>query len=337
MRSYGKELGLTRRPEVTLRTIIGGLIVVLLVATGGCADAQPNFTNEPTVPASAQATTPNSSVTAPPSPLPVDATDVEVVYASSAYPLPWDQGEYGPLWGDLDADAPIINRLLRAIEGGTPVEVVEVNEDGESIWTSYSSLVINLRFRNGTTWSVQQLIRCDLTSEGRKTNCLAVPDQWELLHRNEIVASTALAEWFQRVEEYMPSVEHYALPKQIHLGEPLSISGAGYDNGDRVELSIEFIDQSKLPLGEVSLDHGSFRWDGEFPKRAPTGYALVSMQVFEGTEEVGGLTVSTTVVRSTAAGATTPSRTPVEAEYSAADLARECRQNNLVQITIALI
>ena len=46
-----------------------------------------------------------------------------------AYPLPWDQGEYDPLWGDLDADAPIINRLLRAIEGGMPVEAVEVDVD----------------------------------------------------------------------------------------------------------------------------------------------------------------------------------------------------------------
>ena len=85
-----------------------------------------------------------------------------------------------------------------------------------------------------------------------------------------------------------------------------SISGAGYHEGDRVELSIEFIDQSKLPLGEAPLDHGAFRWDGEFPKTAPTGYAIVSMRVFEGAEEVGGLSVSTTVARSTAAGATAP-------------------------------
>ena len=208
------------------------------------------------------------------------------------------------------------------MEGGAPVEVGEVNEDGESKWTSYSSLVINLRLRTGTIWSVRQLISCDLTPEGGKTNCLPVPDHWELLHRNELVVSTALTEWFQRVEEYMPSVEHYALPEQIHLGEPISISGAGYHEGDRVELSIEFIDQSKLHLGEVSLDHGAFRWDGEFPKTAPTGYALVSMQVFEGTEEVGGLTVSTTVARSTAVGAPTPSPTQAEAAYSAADLAR---------------
>ena len=253
--------------------------------------------------------------------MPADATDVEVVYASSAYPLRWDQGEYDPLWGDLDADAPIIDRLLRAIEGGTPVEEVDVVVDEKPSWT-LSKLVMNLRFRDGTTWSVRQLIRCDLTSEESKTNCLPVPDHWELLHRNEVVVSTALTEWFQRVREYMPSVEHYGLADQIRLGEPFSISGAGYHEGDRVELSIEFIDQSKLPLGEVPLDHGAFRWNGEFPKTAPTGYAIVSMRVFEGAEEVGGLTVSTTVTRSTAAGATTPSPTPAEAEYSAADLAR---------------
>ena len=321
MRLHSKRTGMQRGLRVWTRTILGGLVVLLVVAVAGCADAEPNATGESTVSASAQVATPTPPVAAPPSPVPADATDVEVVYASPpAYPLRWDQGEYDPLWGDLDADAPIIDRLLRAIEGGTPVEIAEMDE--EPIWTSYSSLVMNLRFRNGTTWSVRQAIGCDLTSEGRKTNCLPVPDHWELLHRNEVVVSTALTEWFQRVREYMPSVEHYALPDQVRLGEPFAISGAAYHEGDRVELSIEFIDQSKLPLGEVPLDHGAFRWDGEFPKAAPTGYAIVSMRVFEGTEEVGGLTVSTTVARSTAEDATPPSPTTTEAGYSEADLAR---------------
>ena len=197
-----------------------------------------------------------------------------------------------------------------------------MNVDEKPIWTSYSSLVMNLRFRNGTIWSVQQLIRCDLTSEGKKTKCLAVPDHWELLHRNEVVVSTALTEWFERVQEYMPKVEDYEVPDPITMGEPFTISGAGYHEGDRVELSIKFSDERVMPLGEVPLDHGAFRWNGEFPKTSPTGYAIVSMRVFEGAEEVGGLTVSTTVTRSTAAGATTPSPTPAEAKYSAADLAR---------------
>ena len=316
---------MTNRRRAATLCVIWPLLVLLmaavvLAAVAGCTDAESNTTGEPAVPISAQVATPTPSVTAPPSPAPADATDVEVVYASPARPLPWDQGEYAPLWGDTDADAPIIDRLLRAIAGGTPVEIVEIDE--ERIWTWYSSLVINLRFRNGTTWSVRTAIRCDLTSEGRRTHCLPVPDHWELLHRNEVVASTALTEWFQRVREYMPSVEHYALPDQIRLGEPFVISGAGYHEGDRVELNIEFIDQSKVPLGEAPVDHGAFRWEGEFPKTAPTGYAIVSMRVFEGTEKVGGLTVSTTVARSTAADATTPSLTPSAAEYSAADLAR---------------
>ena len=293
----------------------------MMVAVAGCADAEPKSTGVLRVPTSAQVATPSPSVTAPPSPMPADATDVDVVYASRERQPPFlFPGEYDPLWGDLDADALIIDRLLRAIEGGTPAETVEMDE--EPTWASYSSLAMNLRFRNGTTWSVRQLIRCDLTSEGKKTNCLAVPDHWELLHRNGVVVSTALTEWFERVEEYMPSVEHYGVPDQIRLGEPFAISGAGYHEGDRVELSIEFIDQSKLSLGEGPLDHGAFRWDGEFPKTAPTGYAIVSMPVFEGAEEVGGLSVSTTVTRSTAAGATTPSPTSAETEYSAADLAR---------------
>ena len=308
MRLHSKGTGMKRRLGAWTRTIVVGLAALLMLSVAGCADAEPDATGEPAVSTSAQVATPTPSVTAPPSPAPAVATAVEVVYASPAYPLPWDQGEYDPLWGDLDADAPIIDRLLRAIAGATPVEIMEVDDD--RIWTWYSSFVINLRFRNSTTWSVRTAIRCDLTLEGRKTHCLPVPDHWELLHRNEVVVSTALTEWFQQVREYMPSVEQYALPDHIRLGEPFVISGAGYHEGDRVELSIEFIDQSKLPLGEAPVDHGTFRWEGEFPKTAPTGYAIVSMRVFDGTEKVGGLTVSTTVARSTAADATTPSPTP---------------------------
>ena len=283
--------------------IIGGLSVLLMLAVAACNDAEPNATGEPTVPSSAQVATPKPSVTAPPSPLPVAATDVETVYVSLAYPLPWDQGEYDPLWGDLDADAPIINRLLRAIEDGMPVEAVEVDE--KPIWTSYSSLVMNLRFRNGTTWSVRQLIRCDLTSEGKKTNCLAVPDHWELLHRNEVVVSTALTEWFERVQEYMPT-EYYEVPDPITMGEPFTISGAGYHEGDRVELSIKFSDEHVMPLGEVPLDHGAFRWEGEIPETAPSGLANFTMQVLDGTEVVWGITIeSVTVAAPTGGGAAT--------------------------------
>ena len=192
----GKELGLRRRPEVALRTIMGGLVLLLLVGMGGCSGVQPNTANEATASTSPHMATPQPTVISPSSPVPIDAKDIEVVYSSSAGPIRWDQGEFGPLWGDLDADARIINRLLRAIAGGAPAEMTAVNEDRVSTWNSYSSLVINLRFRNGTTWSVQQLKKCDLTSEGRKTNCLPVPDHWELLHHNEVVVSTALTEWF---------------------------------------------------------------------------------------------------------------------------------------------
>ena len=328
MRFHGRELGLGRRLGVTTRTIIGVLLVLLVVAAVACEDAEPNATVEPTLPG----------------PL-VEVTDVEVVYASRERQPPFLlTGDYDPLWGDLDTDVPIIEKLLNSIVMGTPVDLkagtgaskreivtmktgwggdeVEIEAFDGRTWLSDRSMAINIAFRDGTIWSVRQVIGCDVISEGRVNNCLAVPDHWELLHHKGVVVSTALTEWFERVEEYMPSVEHYGVPDQIRLGEPLSISGAGYHEGDRVELSIEFIDQSMLPLGEVPLDHGAFRWDGEFPETAATGYAIVSMRVFEGTEEVGGLTVSTTVTRSTAAGATTPSPTPAETEYSAADLAR---------------
>ena len=331
--------------RVWTRTIIGGLVVLLMVAVAGCADAEPKSTGVPRVPTSAQVATPSPSLTAPPSPMPADAPDVDVVYASRERQPPFlFPGDYDPIWGDLDTDVPIIEKLLNSIVMGTPVdlkagtgaskrEIVTIKTgwggeeeeieafDGRT-WLSDRSMAINIAFRDRTIWSVRQVIGCEIISEGRVNNCLPVPDHWELLHRNGVVVSTALTEWFERVEEYMPSVEHYGVPDRIRLGEPFSISGAGYHEGDRVELSIEFIDQSKLPLGEVPLDHGAFRWNGEFPKTAPSGYAIVSMRVFEGAEEVGGLTVSTTVTRSTAAGATTPSPTPAEAEYSAADLAR---------------
>ena len=88
------------------RTIVGGLVVLLMVAVAACNDAEPNATVEPTVPSSAQVATPKPSVTTSPSLLPVAATDVDVVYASPAYPLPWDRGEYDPLWGDLVLSQP---------------------------------------------------------------------------------------------------------------------------------------------------------------------------------------------------------------------------------------
>ena len=314
MRFPGEESGLGRRLGVTTRTVIAGLVVLLMVAVAACNDAEPNATVEPTVPSSAQVATPKPSVTTLPSP-PVDATDVEVVYASPAYPQPWGPGEYDPLWGDLDADAPIIDRLLRAIEGGTPVEMVGVVKMAEELtWAPHSNLVMNLRFRDGTTWSVRQLIRCDLTSEGKKTNCLILADHWEVLPRNEVVVSTALTEWFERVQEYMPTVKYYEVPDPIILGEPLAISGAGYHEGDRVELSIKFSDESVMPLGEVSLDHGAFRWDGEIPTTAPSGPASFTMQVMEGAQRVWGATISSvTIATPTAAGATT--ELPVDATW----------------------
>ena len=83
--------------------------------------------------------------------------------------------------------------------------------DGRT-WLSDRSMAINIAFRDRTIWSVRQVIGCDVISEGRVNNCLPVPDHWELLHRNGVVVSTALTEWFERVEEYMPSVEHYGVP-----------------------------------------------------------------------------------------------------------------------------
>ena len=275
MRFHSKNIGLIQRSGLSALSITGGLLLLLLVAAVACEDAEPQPTAKPTLPV----------------PL-VDATDVEVVYAFPAYPQPWGPGEYDPLWGDLDADAPIIDRLLRAIESGTPVEMVGVVKMEEELtWAPHSNLVMNLRFRDGTTWSVRHAIRCDLTSEGKKTNCLILADHWEVLPRNEVVVSTALTEWFERVQEYMPTVKYYEVPDPITLGEPFAISGAGHHEGDRVELSIEFIDESVMSLGDVPLDHGAFHWEGEIPETAHPGLVNITMRGFEGTERARGTSI----------------------------------------------
>ena len=131
--------------------------------------------------------------------------------------------------------------------------------------------------------------------------------------------STALTGWFERAHEYMPRVEYFEiLPEPIALSEWFAISGGGFHEGERVELSIEFSDESVLPLGEVPLEHGAFRWEGGIPEPAPMGPAKVSMQVLDSTEVVWGVTRSTDVAAPTARSVTTP---PADEEYSAADLA----------------
>ena len=301
MRLHGKELRLGRRLGVTTRTIIGGLAVLLMLTVVACNDAETQPTVEPTLPV----------------PL-VEAADVEVVYASQERQPPLlFPGRYDPLWGDLDADAPIIDRLLGAMADGTAVQM-----DEELIGASVRSLTMNVRFRNGTTWSVRQVRRCELTPEERKTNCLPVPDHWQLLHRNDVVVSTALTEWFERAQEYMPRVERFEiLPDPISLSERFTISGGGFHEGERVELSIEFSDGSVLQLGNVSLDHGAFSWEGGTRETAPSGPAKISKRVMDGTEVVWSETRSTAVAVPTARSTTTPPQTLVEAEYSIGELA----------------
>ena len=83
---------------------IGGLLVLLTLAAAGC-DAEP------------------ADKVAPTSPLTVDPTEVNVVYASRERQPPiLFPGDYGPLWADLDTDAPIIDDLLSSIAAGTPVD-----------------------------------------------------------------------------------------------------------------------------------------------------------------------------------------------------------------------
>ena len=284
-----------RRGPIDLKLgVIGGLLVLLTLPAGGCG-------TEP-----AATVVPESQVT-------VDLTEVKVVYASRERQPPFlFPGDYGPLWAYLDTDAPIIDELLSSIAAGTPVdpragasnrEVVTIRTgwgmeeedievfDGRT-WRSGHSLAINVAFRDDTTWSVRQVMGCDVLPEGRLTNCRPVPDHFELLHRDGVVVSTPLTEWFGRIDEYMLPVERLEFDDPIPLGEPFTITGGGFHEGNRVVLSIELSDGSDLPLGEVRLDHGSFRWDGEIPEAAPSGRAHVGMQVLEDEEGVWGMSRS---------------------------------------------
>ena len=299
MRLSGKVSGLKGRLWISGLGIIGGPLILLMVVAAACDGPEPTPAIEPT------------------SDVALDAADVEVVYASRERQPPFLlPGHYDPLWGGIGGDEPIINRLLSAIERGSPVEIEE-----EGTLLSNIPLVMNVRFRDGTTWSVRQVTKCILTSEGRPTNCRDVPHHWHLLHGDEIIVSNALTEWFERVHEYMPEVEYIEFPDPITSGEAFTISGAGFHEGDRVQLSIHLSDESVLALAEVPLKYGSFGWDGEIPETASTGPGKVGMQVLDDAEVVWGVTVSTTVAEPAVSRAKNPTQTLGEAEYSAADLA----------------
>lgn len=277
------------------------LLLFLMVAAPGCGDADSTSAAGPTLPPT------------------LDAGDVRVVYASRERQPPLlFTGDYDPLWGDLVADAPIVEELLNAMVLGLPVdpeatsrasniEIVTIvrgwgreEEEVEAIdgraWISDHSLTVNVVFNDGTVWSARQVIGCDVKPEGILTGCRPMPDHWELLHRDETVLSKALTEWFQHIEEYMPQVAPLSFDSMIPLDEPFTVSGAGHHRGDRVVLDIEFSDGSVRPLGEVLLDHGRFRWDGEITGPAPTGYTLIGMTIMDGTERVGGMTRSGSVL-----------------------------------------
>ena len=289
---------MSRGDSISLKLgAIGGLLV-LLTLVAGCG-TEPADTVLPT------------------SPLTFDLIEVEVVYASRERQPPiLFPGDYDPLWADLDTDAPIIDDLLSSIAVGTPVDLraaasnrkvltirrgwgmeeEDIEVFDERALLSERSLAINIAFGDGTVWSVRQVRGCDVLPEGRLDNCRPVPDHFELLHSDEVVVSAPLTEWFGRVDEYMPSVERLEFDDPIPLGEPFAISGGGFHEGNRVVLSIELSDGSDLPLGEVTLDHGAFRWDGKISEDAPSGRAHVGMRVLEDEESVGGMTRSATVI-----------------------------------------
>ena len=96
--------------------------------------------------------------------------DVDVVYASREHQPPFlKPGDYNPLWGDLDTDVSAIEQLLKAITMGT---VGSVRAE-EGIAFSDHGLAVNVRFRDGTIWSVKQAIKCK-PNTGRQDDELCV-------------------------------------------------------------------------------------------------------------------------------------------------------------------
>ena len=82
MKLSNKASGSRRRPKVAGLGIIGGSLVLLLVAASACDDTQPNVTAEPT------------------STMVANAAEVEVVYASRERQPPLlTPGDYDLLWG----------------------------------------------------------------------------------------------------------------------------------------------------------------------------------------------------------------------------------------------
>ncbi len=144
VRLSNNERGTRRRLGVSRLAIIGGLLVLFTMAVTGCAEAGPNATAEPT-------------------PVPVDATDVDVVYASRERPASIsDVGGLRPAVGRSERRRTYHRPFAQGIEDGTPVDIQE-----EGTMLSNIPLVMNVRFQDGKTWSVRQVTKCILTSGGR--------------------------------------------------------------------------------------------------------------------------------------------------------------------------
>ena len=163
---------------------------------------------------------------------------------------------------------------------------------------------LNVRFRDGTVWSLMQAVECDPAPEGRIKSCTSIPNRyhWELDHPDRdssswVINELALTEWFGRVGEYMPGVEDpFKIPELIVLGETFELAGSGYHEGDLVALTIESSDGSVRTLGEVALERGAYRWVGKTGETLPAGPVKVTMVVRDGNEVVWSATEHTTAV-----------------------------------------
>ena len=163
---------------------------------------------------------------------------------------------------------------------------------------------LNVRFRDGTVWSLMQAVECDPAPEGRIKSCTSIPNRyhWELDHPDRdssswVINELALTEWFGRVGEYMPGVEDpFKIPELIVVGETFELAGSGYHEGDLVALTIESSDGSVRTLGEVALERGAYRWVGKTGETLPAGPVKVTMVVRDGNEVVWSATEHTTAV-----------------------------------------
>ncbi len=179
-------------------------------------------------------------------PLGIGNRQVSVVYFGE---LPMTRD---PLWGDLPSDQGPIRELLSALKDAWKV--------GESApWPS-------------DAWGFPDLLYVRYV-DGTSTAILpSGVDLWDIREVAK-VRSPALTAWFGRISEYMPEVRvrMFNAPASVRSGETLVVTGDGLVDDGTARVALDLEGGSPFSLGEATVDHGSYRWEGPLPAGVPSG------------------------------------------------------------------